>query len=77
MYAVRAGGVLHVLLRAPFANGENSGYFSCAEDLSDKTDVRELGRVTCYLCVIGEDMYIAKLYKRKHHKTKNLPRAKF
>lgn len=60
MYAVRAGGRLHVLLRAPFANGENSGYFSCPEDFSDKTDVRDtLGRVACHLCVIGEDVYIA------------------
>lgn len=60
MYAVKASGRLHVLLRAPFANGENSGYFSCSEDLSDKTDVRDtLGRVACHLCVIGEDVYIA------------------
>ena len=58
MYAVRAGGRLHVLLRAPFANGENSGYFSCSEDLSDKTDVRDtLGKVACHLCVIGKDVY--------------------
>lgn len=61
MYAVRAGGRLHVLLRAPFANGENSGYFSCSEDLSDKTDVRNtLGKVACHLCVIENDVYIAK-----------------
>lgn len=60
MYAVRAGGRLHVLLRAPFANGENSGYFSCSEDLSDKTDVRDtLGKVACHLCVIENDVYIA------------------
>ena len=60
MYAVRAGGRLHVLLRAPFANGENSGYFSCAEDLSDKTGVRDtLGKVACHLCDIENDVYIA------------------
>ena len=60
MYAVRAGGRLHVLLRAPFANGVNSGYFSCSEDLSDKTDVRNtLGKVACHLCVIENDVYIA------------------
>lgn len=60
MYAVRAGGRLHVLLRAPFANGENSGYFSCSEDFSDKTDVRNaLGKVACHLCVIENDVYIA------------------
>lgn len=60
MYAVRAGGRLHVLLRAPFANGENSGYFSCAEDFSDKTDVRDtLGKVACHLCDIENDVYIA------------------
>ena len=60
MYAVKSGGRLHVLLRAPFANGENSGYFSCAEDFSDKTDVRDtLGKVACHLCVIENDVYIA------------------
>ena len=60
MYAVRAGGRLHVLLREPFANGENSGYFSCSEDLSDKTGVRDtLGKVACHLCVIENDVYIA------------------
>ncbi len=60
MYAVRAGGRLHILLRAPFKNGENSGYFSCSEDLSDKTGVRDtLGRVACHLCVIENDVYIA------------------
>ena len=60
MYAVRAGGRLHVLLRAPFKNGENSGYLSCTEDFSDKTDVRDtLGKVACHLCVVGEDVYIA------------------
>ena len=60
MYAVRAGGRLHVLLRAPFENGENSGYFSCSEDLSDKTGVRDtLGKVACHLCVIENDVYIA------------------
>lgn len=60
MYAVKANGRLHVLLRAPFANSENSGYFSCSEDFSDKTEVGDtLGRVACHLCVIGEDVYIA------------------
>lgn len=60
MYAVRAGGRLHVLLRAPFENCENSGYFSCSEDFSDKTGVRDtLGKVACHLCVIEEDVYIA------------------
>ena len=59
MYAVKANGRLHVLLRAPFKNGENSGYFSCPEDLSDKTDVRDtLGKVACHLCVIEDDVYI-------------------
>ncbi len=60
MYAVRAGGRLHVLLRAPFADSENSGCFSCAEDFSEKTEVRDtLGKVACHLCVIGEDVYVA------------------
>lgn len=60
MYAVKANGRLHILLRAPFKNGENSGYFSCSEDLSDKTEVRDtLGKVACHLCVIENDVYIA------------------
>ena len=60
MYAVKASGRLHVLLRAPFSNGENSGYFSCTEDLSDKSEIRDtLGRVACHLCVIENDVYIA------------------
>ncbi len=60
MYAVKSGGRLHVLLRAPFANSENSGYFSCSEDFSDKTEVRDtLGKVACHLCVIENDVYIA------------------
>lgn len=59
MYAVRAGGRLHVLLRAPFVNNENSGYFSCSEDLSDKTKILDtLGKVACHLCVIEDDVYI-------------------
>ena len=60
MYAVKANGRLHILLREPFENSENSGYVSCSEDFSDKSDVRDtLGRVACHLCVIGEDVYIA------------------
>ena len=60
MYAVKSSGRLHVLLRAPFENCENSGYFSCAEDFSDKTGVRDtLGKVACHLCVIENDVYIA------------------
>ena len=60
MYAVKANGRLHVLLRAPFSNGENSGCFSCTEDFSDKSEIRDtLGRVACHLCVIENDVYIA------------------
>lgn len=59
MYAVKACGRLHVLLRAPFANSGNSGYFSCSEDFSDKSDIRDtLGRVACHLCVADNDVYI-------------------
>ena len=59
MYAVKSGGRLHVLLRAPFANDENSGYFSCSEDFSDKAGVHDtLGKVACHLCVIEDDVYI-------------------
>lgn len=60
MYAVPYGGRLHILLRAPFDDSENSGYFSCAEDFSEKTEIRDtLGRVACHLCVTGKDVYIA------------------
>ena len=58
MYAVKSSGRLHVLLRAPFENCENSGYFSCAEDFSEKTEISDtLGKVACHLCVIGKDVY--------------------
>ena len=59
MYAVRAGGRLHILLREPFENSENSGYFSCSEDFSDKSEIRDtLGKVACHLCIIEDDVYI-------------------
>lgn len=60
MYAVKANGRLHILLRTPFENSKNSGYFSCSDDFSDKSEIRDtLGKVACHLCVIENDVYIA------------------
>ncbi len=59
MYGIRAGGRLHILLRAPFRNSENSGYFSCKEDFTDATACKDtLGKVACHLCAAGNDIYI-------------------
>ena len=59
MYAVMDGGRLHVLLRAPFPDSENSGYFSCLSDFSERTEVRDtLGKCACHLAVGGGDVYV-------------------
>lgn len=58
MYAVMDGERLHVLLRAPFAESEESGYFSCKADFSDVTKpVGTNGKCACHLAVHGEDVY--------------------
>ncbi len=58
MYAVMDGERLHVLLRAPFAGSEESGYVSCKADFSDVTKpVGTNGKCACHLAVCGEDVY--------------------
>ena len=60
MYAVYGGGRLHILLRAPFAESENSGYISCAPDFSDLTAPHDTqGRCACHLTADGGAVYIA------------------
>jgi len=60
MYAVYGGGRLHILLRAPFPDSGNSGYFSCAPDFSDPTPPQDtLGQCACHLTADGGDVYIA------------------
>lgn len=60
MYAVNDGKRLHILLRSPFSDCENSGYFSCKTDFSDFTEGKNtLGKCACHLAVEGGDVYIA------------------
>lgn len=60
MYAVNDGKRLHILLRSPFPDSENSGYFSCNVDFSDCSAVQStLGECACHLAVEGNDVYIA------------------
>lgn len=60
MYAVMDGGRLHVLLRAPFPDRENSGYFSCLPDFSEPSEAQDtLGKCACHLAVGDGDVYIA------------------
>ena len=59
MYAVRGGERLHVLLRAPFVEREESGYFFCKTDFSDVSKlVGTNGKCACHLAVSGEDVYV-------------------
>ena len=58
MYSVLFNGRLHILLRSPFGTNGNSGYFSCREDFSDVSAVKDtLGRCACHLAV-DTDAYI-------------------
>ena len=58
MYSVLFNGRLHILLRSPFGTNDNSGYFSCREDFSDVSAVKDtLGRCACHLAV-DTDAYI-------------------
>lgn len=60
MYAVEKEGRLHILLRAPFADSEESGYFSCKPDFSDSTQLLGThGKCACHLAVEGKDVYVA------------------
>ena len=59
MYAVMEGGRLHILLRAPFAGSEESGYFSLSPDLISPTPLRPTGgKCACHLAVAGDDIYV-------------------
>ena len=59
MYAVNDGKRLHILLRSPFSDSENSGYFSCKTDFSNRTEVKNtLGKCACHLAADGNDTYI-------------------
>ena len=59
MYSVLFNGRLHILLRSPFGTNGNSGYFSCREDFSDVSAVKDtLGRCACHLAAEGNDVYI-------------------
>ena len=59
MYAVKCEEGLCVLLRQPFENGENSGYFFVDERLQNATEIKDTkGVVACHLCVDNNDVYI-------------------
>ena len=59
MYAVAASGRLHVLLRAPYNDRENSGYFSCLTDFSGMTETEDThGKCACHLTSDGSDVYL-------------------
>ena len=58
MYAMKCEKGLCVLLRQPFKNSENSGYFCVDESLRSATEIESTqGKVACHLSVDGEDMY--------------------
>ena len=55
MYAVSENERLHILLRAPFEESENSGYFSCKSDFSDRSQIQNtLGKVACHIAADRE-----------------------
>lgn len=59
MYAVRGEKGLCVLLRQPFEDSENSGYFFMDEALQNATEIKSTqGKVACHLCVEKDDVYI-------------------
>ena len=59
MYAVKSEKGLFVLLRAPFENCDESGYFFLNENLQSTTELKSTkGKVACHLCVTGQDVYI-------------------
>lgn len=59
MYAVKCEKGLCVLLRQPFENSENSGYFYVDEALQNTTEIKDTqGEVACHLCVEKDDVYI-------------------
>ena len=59
MYAVKCEKSLCVLLRQPFENSQNSGYFFVDENLQNATEIKDTqGVVACHLCVEKDDVYI-------------------
>lgn len=59
MYAVKCEKGLCVLLRQPFENSENSGYFFVDGALQNATEIKDTqGVVACHLCVEKDDVYI-------------------
>lgn len=59
MYAAKYEKGLCVLLRQPFENSENSGYFFVDEALQNATEIKDTqGVVACHLCVENADVYI-------------------
>ena len=58
MYAVKCEKGLCVLLRQPFAENENSGYFFIDEALKNASEIQSTqGIVACHLCVENNDVY--------------------
>ncbi len=59
MYAVKCKKGLCALLRQPFENSENSGYFYLDESLQTSTKIKDTqGKCACHLCVDNDDAYI-------------------
>lgn len=59
MYSVMNDNRICTLLRAPFAEKTNSGYFFCDENLQNSTPIISTkGVVACHLDVIKNDVYV-------------------
>ena len=59
MYAVKCKKGLCVLLRQPFENNEESGYFYIDENLQNPTQIKSTqGKCACHLCVDEADVYV-------------------
>ena len=59
MYAVQCNEGLGVLLRAPFLDSPNSGYFFVDNELQNASEIKNSqGLVACHLCVDDEDVYL-------------------
>ena len=59
MYAVKCEKGLCVLLRQPFEDSENSGYFYIDENLELTTEIKSTqGKCACHLCVDNEDVFV-------------------
>ena len=59
MYAVKCDSGLCVLLRQPFSDSDNSGYFYIDEELKNATEIKSTrGKCACHLCVDGDNVYI-------------------